>query len=193
MKTIQMNHITKAFDGKPVLQDVSITLEGGKRTCIMGPSGCGKTTLLRILCGLIPPDSGTVENRPERISMVFQENRLCEDFSALENVRMVAREEEERAGFLLVRMGLGADMHKAVSTLSGGMKRRVAIARALLYDAPLMVMDEPFKGLDEETKESVMQTVLAETAGKTLLFITHDEAEARRFAHCILPLNGETE
>lgn len=193
MKTIQMNHITKAFDGKPVLQDVSITLEGGKRTCIMGPSGCGKTTLLRILCGLIPPDSGTVENRPERISMVFQENRLCEDFSALENVRMVARGAEERAGSLLVRMGLGADMHKAVSTLSGGMKRRVAIARALLYDAPLMVMDEPFKGLDEETKESVMQTVLAETAGKTLLFITHDEAEARRFAHCILPLNGETE
>lgn len=190
MNDIQLHHISKAFDGKQVLQDVNLTLPAGKRTCIMGPSGCGKTTLLHILCGLTAPDQGTVENRPERISMVFQENRLCEDFSALENVRMVARNQEEKARELLQKLGLEEDLFKRVSALSGGMKRRVAIARALLFDAPLLVMDEPFKGLDEETKEAVMQTVMAETAGKTLLFITHDEEEAQRFADQVIVLKA---
>lgn len=188
MKDILLNHISKSFDDKAVLQDFSLTLPAGKRTCIMGPSGCGKTTLLNILTGLMQPDAGTVENRPARIGMVFQENRLCEDFSALENVRMVAQDQTERAKELLCRMGLEEDMTKPVSTLSGGMKRRVAIARALLYDAPLLVMDEPFKGLDEDTKEAVMQLVLAQTKGKTILFITHDEAEARRFADHVITL-----
>ncbi len=190
MNDIQLHRISKAFDGKQVLQDVNLTLPAGKRTCIMGPSGCGKTTLLHILCGLTAPDQGTVENRPERISMVFQEIRLCEDFSALENVRMVARNQEEKARELLQKLGLEEDLFKRVSALSGGMKRRVAIARALLFDAPLLVMDEPFKGLDEETKEAVMQTVMAETAGKTLLFITHDEEEAQRFADQIIVLKA---
>lgn len=188
MKNIVFSHIAKAFDGKPVLQDFSLTLPAGKRTCIMGPSGCGKTTLLNILTGLVQPDAGTVENRPDRISMVFQENRLCEDFSALENVRMVALNKTAQAKDLLCRMGLEEDMHKKVSTLSGGMKRRVAIARALLYDAPLIVMDEPFKGLDEETKDVVIQTVTAETEGKTVLFITHDEAEAQHFADHVITM-----
>ncbi len=190
MNDIRLNKISKAFDGKQVLQDVSLTIPAGKRTCIMGPSGCGKTTLLHILCGLTAPDQGTVENRPDRISMVFQENRLCEDFSALENVRMVALHQGEKARSLLEKLGLEQDMLKRVSALSGGMKRRVAIARALLFDAPLLVMDEPFKGLDEETKEAVMQTVMEETAGKTLLFITHDENEAHRFADQVITLKA---
>lgn len=185
---IELRNISKAFDGKQVLQDFSLSLSAGRRTCIMGPSGCGKTTLLNILTGLVKQDAGTVENRPERISMVFQENRLCEDFSALENVRMVALDKTEQAKELLRRMGLEEDMMKPVSTLSGGMKRRVSIARALLYDAPLLVMDEPFKGLDEDTKETVMQLVLAETEGKTVFFITHDETEAHRFADTVITM-----
>ena len=183
---IELKNISKAFDGKQVLHDFSLTLQEGERTCIMGSSGCGKTTLINILAGLVTPDNGTVENCPARIGMVFQENRLCEDFSVLENVRMVALDKTEQAKELLLRMGLEEDMMKPVSTLSGGMKRRVAIARALLYDAPLTVMDEPFKGLDEETKTAVIQTVLEETEGKTVLLITHDETEAHRFAHRIV-------
>ncbi len=185
---IELKNISKAFDDQQVLQNCSITLPAGKRTCIMGPSGCGKTTLLNILCGLVKQDAGTVENRPDRISMVFQENRLCEDFSALENVRMVALNKTAQAKDLLCRMGLEEDMHKKVSTLSGGMKRRVSIARALLFDAPLLVMDEPFKGLDEETKDIVIQTVTAETEGKTVLFITHDETEAQHFADHVITM-----
>lgn len=188
MKDILLNNISKSFDEKIVLQDFSLLLPAGKRTCIMGPSGCGKTTLINILCGFVQPDAGRVENRPARISMVFQENRLCEDFSALENVRMVALDQTQRAKELLCRMGLEEDMLKPVSTLSGGMKRRVSIARALLFDAPLLVMDEPFKGLDEDTKETVIQLVLDQTEGKTILFITHDETEAQRFADTVITM-----
>ena len=186
MSDIILKNISKAYDGKQVLNHFSLTLPEGKRTCIMGPSGCGKTTLLNILCGLQKADEGEIRNLPGKISVVFQENRLCEQFTALENVRMVAPEKTETAKAILARLGLVNDLYQKAASLSGGMKRRVAIARALCYDAPLVVMDEPFKGLDEETKETVMETVMQMTEGKTVLIITHDEQEARRFADHIV-------
>lgn len=186
MSDIILTNISKAYDGKQVLNHFSLTLPEGKRTCIMGPSGCGKTTLLNILCGLQKADEGEIRNLPGKISVVFQENRLCEQFTALENVRMVAPEKTETAKDILARLGLVNDLYQKAASLSGGMKRRVAIARALCYDAPLVVMDEPFKGLDEETKEAVMETVMQMTEGKTVLIITHDEQEARRFADHIV-------
>lgn len=185
MKDIQIKNLFKAFENKPVLQDFSLTLPAGQCTAVMGPSGCGKTTLINILLGLIPKDKGEIENLPEKIGAVFQENRLCEDFTALKNVELVNCEHPERARDLLIGMGLEDSLLKPVSSLSGGMKRRVAIARALHYDAPFLIMDEPFKGLDEETKEKVMQLVRRETAGKTLLLITHDEQEARQFGQTL--------
>ena len=186
MSDIILKNISKAYDGKQVLNHFSLTLPEGKRTCIMGPSGCGKTTLLNILCGLQKADEGEIRNLPGKISVVFQENRLCEQFTALENVRMVAPEKTETAKDILARLGLSNDLYQKAASLSGGMKRRVAIARALCFDAPLVVMDEPFKGLDEETKETVMETVMQMTEGKTVLIITHDEQEARRFADHIV-------
>ncbi len=186
MSDIILKNISKAYDGKQVLNHFSLTLPEGKRTCIMGPSGCGKTTLLNILCGLQKADEGEIRNLPGKISVVFQENRLCEQFTALENVRMVAPEKTETAKDILARLGLVNDLYQKAASLSGGMKRRVAIARALCFDAPLVVMDEPFKGLDEETKETVMETVMQMTEGKTVLIITHDEQEARRFADHIV-------
>lgn len=188
MSDIILKNISKAYDGKQVLNNFSLTLSEGKRTCIMGPSGCGKTTLLNILCGLQKADEGEIRNLPGKISVVFQENRLCEQFTALENVRMVAPEKTETAKDILARLGLVNDLYQKAASLSGGMKRRVAIARALCYDAPLVVMDEPFKGLDEETKETVMETVMQMTEGKTVLIITHDEQEAQRFADNIVVL-----
>ena len=188
MSDIVLSNLSKAYDGKQVLDHLSLTLPEGKRTCIMGPSGCGKTTLLNILCGLQKADEGKIRNLPEKIGVVFQENRLCEHFTALENVRMVAPDKTETAKDILSRLGLANDLYQKAASLSGGMKRRVAIARALCYDAPLVVMDEPFKGLDEETKETVMETVMDMTKGKTLLIITHDEQEAQRFADNIVVL-----
>ena len=188
MSDIVLSNLSKAYDGKQVLDHLSLTLPEGKRTFIMGPSGCGKTTLLNILCGLQKADEGEIRNLPGKISVVFQENRLCEHFTALENVRMVAPDKTETAKDILSRLGLANDLYQKAASLSGGMKRRVAIARALCYDAPLVVMDEPFKGLDEETKETVMETVMDMTKGKTLLIITHDEQEAQRFADNIVVL-----
>lgn len=182
MNDIQIQHLSKAFGSKQVLQDFSCTLPAGKCTALMGPSGSGKTTLINTLLGLVGKDSGEITGLPERISVVFQENRLCEDFTALENVAMVNQKSMEHARLLLEKMGLKDSLHQPVSALSGGMKRRVAIARALHFDAPFLIMDEPFKGLDEETKETVIQTVLEETKGKTLLLITHDEQEAKKCA-----------
>ncbi len=188
MSDIVLSNLSKAYDGKQVLNHLSLTLPEGKRTFIMGPSGCGKTTLLNILCGLQKADEGERRNLPEKIGVVFQENRLCEHFTALENVRMVAPDKTETAKDILSRLGLANDLYQKAASLSGGMKRRVAIARALCYDAPLVVMDEPFKGLDEDTKETVMETVMDMTKGKTLLIITHDEQEAQRFADNIVVL-----
>lgn len=182
MNNIQIKNLSKAFDGKQVLKNFNLTLPFGQCTAVMGPSGCGKTTLINILLGLLPKDGGDIEHLPDKIGTVFQENRLCEDFSALKNVLLVNPAHPENAQDLLIKMGLEESLHQPVSALSGGMKRRVAIARALHFDAPFLIMDEPFKGLDEETKEKVMQLVMRETKGKTWLLVTHDEQEAKTCA-----------
>lgn len=175
---ITIEKLNKAYVEKQVLLDFSARIPLGKTTVIMGPSGCGKTTLLNILMGFLTPDSGYIENLPEKVSAVFQEDRLCEDFSALSNVSMVLTEQSEKPVELLTKLGLGADLNKPVRTLSGGMKRRVAIARALCYDGDLLILDEAFKGLDEETRKTVIDVVRQETAGKTVIAVTHDPEEA---------------
>ena len=119
MKDIVLQGIGKAFDGRKVLDGVSLRFPAGSTTCILGPSGCGKTTLLRIIAGLETPDEGTLEGVPEQIGFVFQEDRLCEEFSAVSNVRLVSgkslpREEIVR---LLTEIGLGDDLDKPVRDL----------------------------------------------------------------------------
>lgn len=180
--SIEITNLTKTYDGKTVLKDFSASIPERSVTVIMGPSGCGKTTLLRILLGFVSPDSGRVTGLPEKRGAVFQEDRLCQDFSALSNVTLVMQEKNiPLAKSLLKELGLGADMDKPVRTLSGGMQRRVAIARALAFDAPLLILDEAFKGLDETTRAGVMETVLRHSSGKTLIAVTHDPEEARFF------------
>ena len=180
---VKLSHIHKRLDDKTVLDDVSLSISQGI-TCLMGASGVGKTTLLRILTGLELPDAGAVEGLPRRIAMLFQEDRLTESLTVRGNLKLALgkRYNETEAVRMLSALQLPDVLPQTVSALSGGMKRRVALCRALMFDAPLVVLDEPFKGLDEETKETVMNTVQAMTEGKTLLLITHDEQEARRFS-----------
>ena len=177
---IVIENLTKSYGDKLALPPFSCTLETGEITCLLGQSGCGKTTLLRLLLGLEAPTGGTVTGLPDRISAVFQEDRLCPGFSAVMNVslplgRQVPR---ERIVALLTELGLGDALTKPVRELSGGMQRRVAIARSLLYPADLFLMDEPFKGLDEDTRRIAMDVVLSRTKDKTLLVVTHDPEEA---------------
>ena len=142
--------------------------------------------------GLERPTAGSISGVPENISAVFQENRLLPEFSALTNIRLVNgnRVGEEDILSLLKSLGLGDWAHKPVKELSGGMGRRVAIARALLHPAELVLMDEPFKGLDNETRERVMALVQHCCRARTLLLITHDPAEAVFFGGQMLRLGN---
>jgi len=154
MSDIILKNIEKSFEGKEVLKNFNAVFPARRVSCIMGSSGCGKTTLLNILLGLQSADGGSVEGLPDRITALFQEDRLCEDFSAESNVRLTAargvtREDIAKA---LAELGLESDIKTPVRELSGGMKRRVAIARTMLAEGGLVIMDEPFRGLDGENR-----------------------------------------
>ncbi len=177
---IEVKNVYKSFENKPVLKGFSAHFPAGEMTCVMGPSGYGKTTLLNLIMGLMQPDSGSITGVPEKISAVFQEDRLCEDFSAVGNVRAVTGKRVPAAQIEahLKELGLNDSMYVPVRTLSGGMRRRVALARAVLYGGDLLVLDEAFKGLDEETKRITMDYLRTHAKGKTVIAVTHDAEEA---------------
>ena len=151
----------------------------------MGPSGCGKTTLLNILMGFLQPDKGTVTGIPEQKSAVFQEDRLCEPFSAVSNIRMVCKRDVDIQTIKnhLAYVGIKENsINLPVSELSGGMRRRVAIVRAILAESKIIFMDEPFKGLDADTKQIVIQYVKEHTRDKTVVLVTHSPEEVNEFS-----------
>ena len=180
MKKIYVKNVSKSFGSKKVLQNLNLTIELGKISCIMAPSGAGKTTLLRILMGLEEADSGCITGlEGKRFSAVFQEERLCEYMTAVENIHLVTPGLD--AGSVVQemdRLGLGDCCAQPVSQLSGGMRRRVSILRALLAAFDVLCLDEPFKGLDDARKEQTLAYVKQKAAGRTVLFVTHDEKEA---------------
>lgn len=177
---MKIEHLCKSFDGKAVLEDVSLTLEPGAAVCLMAPSGRGKTTLLRCIAGLEKPDSGTVRDVPERIGYVFQEDRLCGHMSAVENVRLATgrRMDTETIQSHLTELGLGGQLHQPVEELSGGQRRRVAIARAVCFGGGLLLLDEPFKGLDAETRQQAAAYILRHRNGAAVVCVTHDREDA---------------
>ena len=191
--TVQLKNICKSYDNRQVLNNISMAIPAGKFTCIMGASGIGKTTLLKIILGIIKPDSGSIKaSSAIKISTVFQEDRLLESETALRNVLFVtssSRANTARAEQLLKRAGLEEFMHKKTATLSGGMKRRVCICRALIADYDLLILDEPYKGLDETTKENMIQLIL-DCVPKTAaaLCVTHDTSEAIRLGGHVITL-----
>ena len=179
MSDIQIKNLSKSFGEKPVLQDLSLTIPAGFALAVMGESGSGKTTLGNILLGLLPPDGGKITGLPPKLAALFQEDRLLEERTPLSNIRAVTGRKKSREEILsfLESLGLPDGDKKPVSTLSGGMRRRVAIARALLSDGEFLVMDEPFKGLDDATRERVVAVTRKAIAGKTVLLITHDKRD----------------
>lgn len=178
---IVLRAVTKRYDDHVVLAGVGLTLQPGSVTALAGPNGVGKTTLARLLLGLEAPDAGSITGLDGlRRAAVFQEDRLCSHLDAVANVALVlGRERRGAARDELLSAGLKpADLTKPVSALSGGQRRRVAIARALAVDAPFVVLDEPFTGLDADTKPAVMDYVRERLSGRTALLITHDAADA---------------
>ena len=144
----------KSFEGRPVLENFSATLPEGCCTALMGPSGRGKTTLLRILMGLERADAGKIEGLSrKRLTAVFQEDRLFPDLSARKNLLAVCPGAEgQQADRLLEELGLRESRMQRIREMSGGMKRRVALARGVLYPADILLLDEPFRGLDGQTR-----------------------------------------
>jgi len=189
MTDILAKNLSKSFDGKTVFQNVNLSVPGGSTVCLMGPSGCGKTTFLRILLGLETPSDGTLEGTDVPMAAVFQEDRLAEDFSVYSGARMAAPRgtSKETVLSLLSDLGLGDAVKKPIRTLSGGMKRRVAIARALLAEAQVLILDEPFKGLDEETRAAVIRVILSHREKKTVIAVSHDEREAALLGAEVIP------
>ena len=155
---------------------MTFSIERGEFVVVVGPSGAGKTTLLRLMAGLEQPDSGTVTVSAP-VSMVFQEDRLLAHDTVLENAALAA--DPQRAKELLVRLGLEEWLFRRPAALSGGMRRRVAIARALAAPAGVYLMDEPLKGLDQDTKQAVLALIREETRNGLLVLVTHDPEEAR--------------
>ncbi|MCR4897017.1 MAG: ATP-binding cassette domain-containing protein [Lachnospiraceae bacterium] len=161
--------IRKSYDGK-IFVDTDVTMESGRLYCLKAPSGSGKTTLLRVLAGLDGPDEGHVD--AGRISMVFQENRLIERGNVFRNLLFAGCEgdlQAELAGLLPERTFL-----LPASSLSGGEKRRLCIAMALLSPSDIVILDEPFAGLDEATRLTTAEWILAHLQGRALLFTTHE-------------------
>ena len=181
---LQVHNLCKSYGGETVLRDVSFTASPGV-TCLMAPSGAGKTTLLRILLGLETADSGTMRIPADcRWAAVFQEDRLLERLDAMGNLRFVLGKgfREAAAAALLAELGLGDVGGKPVRDFSGGMKRRLAVARALLAPSDILVLDEPFTGLDMDSRRRCVEAIRARTAGKTVLLVTHDESDGGAFA-----------
>lgn len=187
--------LTKAYGDNVVLNGFTHAFPGGRVTCVLGRSGCGKTTLLRLLAGLEAPDAGAISGVPEGgLSMVFQEDRLPPQLSAADCLRCVLKKTPDREARIAEALGaLGIDPASAqpVSEYSGGMRRRVALARALVYPAPLVLLDEPFKGLDADTRAAAVAFTRRLLAGRTAVLVTHDAADAEAFDAEVVRL-GET-
>lgn len=176
---IEIRDLEKSFGNKKVLDKINLEIPLGETTCIMAPSGYGKTTLFRILLGLEDKDNGKIIGLDSlKKSVVFQEDRLCSYLNSEQNIELVnmGLSKEEIYG-AMKQVGIDQNDKAPVSTFSGGMKRRVSILRAVLYDYDILFLDEPFKGLDENTKENVAEFIRSSTKGKTVLLITHDKKE----------------
>jgi len=189
---IEIKNVKKSYGNNVVIEGLSLTIEQGERIALIAPSGCGKTTLLHILADLTEADGGSVVGiEPGQVCMLFQEGRLFPRFTALENVMSVMKGKrafkKEKALEWLHKVELtNEDAKKLPEALSGGQQQRVALARTLAAECSVVLLDEPFKGLDGETKEQIYRLADRFLKDKTLLLVTHDPADAEALGCRIL-------
>jgi NitT/TauT family transport system ATP-binding protein len=205
---IQIKGLSHIYGGTvPALQDISFDVPAGRFTVIVGPSGCGKTSLLMMLAGLRAQTQGTVhclgrpmpEPDPLRVGVIFQEASLYPWLTALENIEFPLslrgtpkQDMRQRAEAMLELVGLQGFGTRFPHELSGGMKQRVSIARGLVQDPPVLLMDEPFAALDEQTRMTMGHELLRiwSTTSKTVVFITHSLTEAVYLADEVLVMSA---
>ncbi|MBR5490106.1 MAG: ABC transporter ATP-binding protein [Oscillospiraceae bacterium] len=181
---INIKDFSLSFGQEKIIDSFSLHLDKGEKIALMGPSGCGKTSLLRAIAGLIKPQEGSI-SLGGTVSCIFQEPRLLPWLSAAENVNAVLSDSiatMAEAQKWLEAVGLGDSGDKLPSQLSGGMQQRVSIARALAYGGDILLLDEPMKAMDADTADAVAKLIMEHAKDKTLIIVTHDEAEAKAFA-----------
>ena len=182
----EFKHVSKKYGENAVLCDLSFVVEKDSPTVIMGESGCGKTTLLRIAAGLENADTGTFDTGGEKIAYMFQEPRLLPWKNAIDNILAVLPKGSEAVAqkyFTATGLDVETDGKKLPSELSGGMRQRVSFARFLAFaevsGASILLLDEPFSALDDETAEKMASILSVAARGKTLLVVSHDEEDAK--------------
>jgi NitT/TauT family transport system ATP-binding protein len=181
---IEIRDLTVRFPDRTIFEHASFTFPDKGVVLLSGESGIGKTTLLRVMAGLLKPQSGTVtglENR--RLSFAFQEPRLLEIMRAIDNVSIVSN--SKTAEELLNRLNLQEERNKKSSELSGGQKQRVSLARAFAFSDDVVLLDEPFSGLDEKNRERVRDLILNV---KLAVVVTHDPSD-ETFLHADRKIN----
>lgn len=188
-----LDNVSFSYGETAVCRDLTWQLPDKGIICLWGPSGCGKTTLLRLLAGLEKPSAGQAVL--PTVSVCFQEDRLLPWRTALDNVALPIGGDREQAAAVLTALGLGEHLHSLPSQLSGGQQRRVALARALAYPAQLLLLDEPFTGMDAASWGAVIPLIRQWAETRPVVLVTHVAQEAQALgAHVIslpsIPLTG---
>lgn len=207
METLEVRGVSVSFDGRKVLEDVSVTLRKGELVCLLGVSGGGKTTLFNVISGLLKPDAGQVlldgediTGKPGHISYMLQKDLLLPYRTIEDNVALPLllrgvkkREARKQASALFEEFGLGGTEKLWPSQLSGGMRQRAALLRTYLFSQDVALLDEPFSALDTLTKSAIHRWYLdvMERIHLSTLFITHDMDEAMLLSDRIYLLTGQ--
>jgi NitT/TauT family transport system ATP-binding protein len=207
---IEVSHVSKSYGDATfrteVVRDCSFKIERNKLTVMIGPSGCGKSTLIRLLAGFEAPDSGSITINGQPVTgpardrlVLFQESALFPWMNTWDNVMYgprargeASRETRDMAEFLLNKVGLAQFRRKYPAQLSGGMQRRAELARAMINNPAVMILDEPFRGLDAMTKELMWEyySKLFEETRRTNFFVTTDIDEAIFLADRLLIMSN---
>ena len=212
---IKVEEISFSYQDKLIFDRFSMYIDQGERICLMAPSGRGKTTLLRLLTGHLQPDTGRISGMENvNISMVFQEDRLCENYTVCENimlgcVRGMMPEtahnigddcfsQKRKHGDMSQRktivdghlsaVGLAQTIDMPVSSLSGGMKRRVCLVRAMLSRSDIVILDEPFAGVDRKKTEQAIDYISQKMQERSLILVSHTAWEAEMLGARIIHL-----
>ena len=204
MSMIELRRVSKDYNGRRVINDVSLKAESGERVVLFGPSGCGKSTVLALIAGLVIPDSGEIlineevvattkgnlrEPDQRGIGMVFQDLALWPHLTVAENIEFGLRakhvppnKREERVREMIDLVGLGDYLNAKPGELSGGQQQRVALARTLALAPPVVLMDEPLSTLDEALNLQLREEILRlhSDLGFTLVYVTHNREEAQQ-------------
>ena len=204
---LELEHIQKAFDGVPVLKDLSLQVEDGEIVSILGPSGCGKTTLLNIILGIVDADQGEIRYSGEDLTrtpmekrgfnIVFQDYALFPNLNVQQNITYGLRNKpgissREEVDELIDLLGLREHLDKRIDQLSGGQKQRVAIARALATDPKVLLCDEATSALDPTTTNSILALLkeLNQKLGVTVVIITHQMSVIEEICTRVAILDG---